>query len=663
MPQFDEEMMEIFEGFLVETQELLDNISQDLMDLESDPENLELINQLFRGFHTIKGTSSFMGFDYITSITHEAEDLLNKLRKGELTTNADITDILLEVHDWIIDLVERIKNDDESEPAYQVTIQTIRRLRGDTSEHTQVASPETKKKEEVAPPVEGALDSVLTDTDLVSGSEDFTDDELAQIQAAFAELNADFSGETSDGGADKEGSNKSKEGAGKEAKEEEIQAIKEISTNVEVNPMNTETKTAPKVAKKAPSKAKKTEEIKKAPPKSQNETIRIEVSRIESLMDLSGELVLGRNRLAQITEHFDANGNPAESLRDLVETTAQVDFVTSEIQSAVMKMRMVPVAKLYQKSPRIVRDIAKESGKKIKLVVKGEETEIDRGIIEELNDPLVHMIRNSCDHGIEFPEDRIKAGKAETGTVTLDADQEGNHIVLKIIDDGAGMDSDVLKDKAIEKGVITEEQADQMTEREIFQLIFHPGFSTAKKVTDVSGRGVGMDVVRTNILKLKGIINIESKKGKGSTFTIKLPLTLAIIQGLLVKVQNETYAIPLGSVEEVVSIEADSVSTVNQQEVIRIRQDVYPIVRLSKTLGLSSDDENLLDKNVVLVGLGVQRIGLVVDSLLGQQEVVIKSLGEYLGDIQGIAGSTIMGNGRVIMIIDIAELINQIYNH
>ncbi len=272
------------------------------------------------------------------------------------------------------------------------------------------------------------------------------------------------------------------------------------------------------------------------------------------------------------------------------------------------------------------------------------------------------MIRNSCDHGIESPAERIKAGKPETGTIILDADQEGNNIVLKITDDGKGMDPEKLKAKAIEKGLITNEQAAQMSPREAFQLIFAPGFSTAVKVSAVSGRGVGMDVVRTNIQKLKGIIDIQSEVGKGTTFIIKLPLTLAIIQGLLVKVQDETYAIPLSSVVELVALDPNHVFTINTQEVIRVRQEILPIVRLDKVLKTSVISQSLENRYVVNVGLGMKRVGLVVEELLGQQEIVIKSLGEYLGSVNGIAGSTIMGDGKVIMIIDVAQLLDNIYN-
>ena len=628
----NDEMQELFEGYLVESNELLDSISQDLMVIENDSENPDLINQLFRSFHTIKGTSGFMGFDNISGLTHEAEDLLNKVRKDELNINREIIDILLEVHDLIEDMIEKIKNGDETPTDYSKTIIEIKRLRGDESSDNSNAPVESSSTNQATSSGGSALDDVINDGSITQGEGDFSDDELDRLQAAFAEVNAGFADE--DTGTEEVESDKDKQ------IDDQIKSAKQEETTKEAA-----------VKKKANTPAKAT-----------TESIRIDVNRIEILMDLSGELVLGRNRLAQLVEKKD-NHNKTEDInyidRELAETTSQIDFVTSEIQSAVMKMRMVPVAKLYQKAPRIVRELAKEMDKKIELVVKGEETEIDRGIIEELNDPLVHMIRNSCDHGIEAPKDRINSGKSEVGTVTLDADQEGNHIVLKIIDDGKGMDAQKLKEKAIEKDIITEDQARTMTEREAYQLIFAPGFSTAKVVTDVSGRGVGMDVVKTNIQKLKGMVEIDSELGKGTTFIIKLPLTLAIIQGLLVMVKDETYAIPLSSVEEVVSLDDNEINTINGQEVIRIRENVYPIMRLNSVLGL--EDDKAEGKNVVLVGIGIERIGLVVDKLLGQQEIVIKSLGKYLGNIKGLAGSTILGDGRVIMIIDVAEMVNEFY--
>lgn len=637
-PFTDPEMAEIFESFLVESQELLESLSQDLMTIESTPDDLDLINRIFRSFHTVKGTSSFMGFTDISGITHEAEDLLNKLRRSELTINQDIIDVLLDVTDWIEKLLEKIQRLDTSPVDYSETVAKIILLRDGKSSVpiVEVTSEAETKKSKKTKKGKNALDEVLNSKEIISGNEDFSEDELALIQEAFAEMNANFSNDVSNSEtqtvAPKVESN-----------------LKPIETPIIANTI------APPLAiatssENDPNKAG-------AKGNGHQETIRVDVNRVEILMDLSGELVLGRNRLSQITDQLTYQIENKEILKDLIENAAQLDFVTSEIQTAVMKMRMVQIGKLYQKAPRIVRDLAKASQKQIQLVVKGEETEIDRGIIEELNDPLVHMIRNSCDHGIESPEVRKSNGKPVIGTITLDAEQEGNHIVLRISDDGAGMDPAKLKAKALERGIITEEIASSMSDNEAYQLIFLPGFSMAVKVSSVSGRGVGMDVVKTNIQNLKGFVEIDSTLGKGSTFIIKLPLTLAIIQGLLVKVHNESYAIPLNSVEEVVSVSDEIIKTVNQQEVINIRNQVFPVIRLDKALNLPILDTTLENKYVVIVALGIQRVGLVVDELLGQQEIVIKSLGEYLGSIHAIAGSTILGDGRVIMIVDIATII------
>ncbi len=654
----DSEMQEIFEGFLVETQELIDSLSQDLMLIEDNPDDMELLNRIFRSFHTIKGTSSFMGFDNIAHITHHAEDLLNKLRREELKANQAITDVLLEVQDWIQFLMNQLQQGINEKVDYQNTIAELESLSSGSQQQEEESPSDVKSSDSPkAIKTENALDSVLTNAEIVQGTDDFSDDEIDLIQAAFAEVNQTFY------------ENKQEDSPTEEIHEEvsvapDSQKQAEVGTKAEKTKSNAPV-TAPPL-KSSPPKSSLGNGAQKptnVSAKSTTETIRIDITRVEELMDLSGELVLGRNRLAQITEIMEQEFEHTDHIRDLIETTASVDFVTSEIQAAVMRMRMVPVGKLYQKAPRIVRDLSKEFGKQIKLVVKGEETEIDRGIIEELNDPLVHMIRNSCDHGVEDPNTRSKIGKTPYGTITLDAEQEGNNIVLKISDDGRGMDPEKLKAKALEKGVITQDQAAVMTDREAYQLIFMPGFSTAQKVSNVSGRGVGMDVVRTNIQNLKGMIDIESELDKGSTFIIKLPLTLAIIQGLLVKVQDETYALPLSSVVEVVAIESGSVKSVNKQEVIRIRQEVLPIVRMDKTLKTKTITKELDGRYVVNVGLGMKRIGLVVDELLGQQEIVIKSLGEYLGNIRGIAGSTILGDGSVIMIIDVAELVESLYQN
>jgi len=643
----DPEMMEIFEAFVVESTELLENLSQDLMLIEERPEDEELLNRIFRAFHTIKGTSSFMGFDKISTLTHSAEDILNKLRKFELKVNQEIIDVLLEVYDFLSIMIQKVKNGESLDDVdYTQTLKKIGILKeGGTLEGVALDENwETKeqtlpKEESVGSKVEQVLNIA---SEIVSKPGDFTPEEYELINAAFAEVNKEIMSQ-SDQKVDAESLFQPKP--------------PDDTKQVESEEEKAETPSPKPESVEQTVQAKPKEQSKQMQAATSAETIRIDVSRVENLMNLSGELVLGRNRLEQITANLLSGDLSKDNLKELEETTSQIDFITSEIQASVMRMRMIPIGKLFQKAPRIVRDLAKQFNKKIQLIMEGEETEIDKGIIDELSDPLVHMLRNACDHGIESPEERIKFGKPEVGTVYLGAEQEGNNIVIKISDDGRGIDPEKVKAKAIEKGLITIEEAQQMSDREAYQLIFLPGFSTAQIISNVSGRGVGMDVVRTNILKLKGMIDIESEKGIGTTFIIKLPLTLAIIQGLLVKVHSEIYAIPLASVLEVVDCDVSKVNTINKREVIRIRSDILPLVRLSKVLSVNGANETLDNKYVVVVGIGEFRVGLVVDELLGQQEIVIKSLGDFLGHIKGIAGVTILGDGSVVIIIDVGELV------
>jgi len=649
----DNEMKELLESFLVETQEILDTLDQDLMDLESQPQNFDLLNSIFRSFHTIKGTSSFMGFEQITHITHHAEDILNKLRKAELQVTSEIVDALLEVYDWLKLLLKKAKANDTEPVDYTKTLEKL----------TKITAPDAHKEQQMATVVPTAttvatdaqqsslVDSLLSDPSFGKKGDYFTDDELALISKAFDEINRSMTS------ASTTSAPPAPQPPATPLSETKPVVVEQAPPPPKPAPVVAEAKPAPAPKRTATAEPEE-KPVTKTTAAATETTIRVDVNRLETLMDLSGELVLGRNRLAQVTQELLARYEDHDFLRELQETSSSIDFITTELQSAIMKTRMVPISKIFQKAPRIVRDLSKEFGKDIELVLRGEETELDRGIIEELNDPLVHMLRNSCDHGIEKPEEREKAGKNRKGTLILDAEHEGNHIVVSIIDDGKGMDSEKIKLKALEKGLITPEQAQTLSERESLNLIFAPGFSTAEKITSVSGRGVGMDVVRTNIQKLKGIIEIESKPGTGTTFTIKLPLTLAIIQGLLVRVQNEIYALPLSAVVEVVNTDLNQIYSVNQHEVIRIRNQVFPLIRMDKVLKAPSSVESLENRYVVVVGLADRRLGLVVDELLGQKEIVIKSLGEYLGHIRGISGSTILGDGRVIMIIDIEELIH-----
>lgn len=663
----DDEMKELLDSFLVETHELLDALDQDLMKLETQPGDSELLNSIFRSFHTIKGTSSFMGFDQMTEVTHHAEDLLNKLRRSELTVTSDIVDALLEAYDLLVKLLDNVEHGNGAN--FDLTDILAKLLA--CSNPGSASEPSAAAPQQEPAAAGSAVDTIISTHGSGNLSDEFTEEELRLVQQAFSEVNiafkaskAETSGNEND--QDKTPDNNNEKDTSPQSDSPSVNDTPPPSGNEE--PAARDNDSSLVVSRRMvdmrsrSSREQQTDqphiEIKAEPQQrsSADNTLRVDVQRLEALMDLSGELVLGRNRLAQITERLLQYFEDNEYIQELVKTSAEINYITSELQSAIMKTRMVPIGKLYQKAPRMIRELSKEFGKDIELLIQGEETEVDRSIIEELGDPLVHMIRNSCDHGIEGPEEREKAGKSRKGSIRLTAEHEGNHIVIRIIDDGRGMNPEKLKNKAVEKGVITRDQAAQMTDQDAFNLIFAAGFSTAEKVTNVSGRGVGMDVVRTNIQKLKGTIHIDSRLGQGSIFTIKMPLTLAIIQGLLVRVRDEVYALPLSSVIEVVSTIDNTISTVQMAEVIRIREQVYPLLRLENVLSIPANTDEENGQYVVLIGLAEQRIGIVVDELLGQKEIVVKSLGDYLEDVPGIAGSTILGDGRVIMILDVAEI-------
>jgi len=401
--------------------------------------------------------------------------------------------------------------------------------------------------------------------------------------------------------------------------------------------------------------SKNSSTLQKAFGKKADSTIRVGVDRLDSLVNMVGELVLGRNALMQTASQLQAEHEGVHLLDNLQQASSQISFITTELHLAIMKMRMLQIGHVFNKFPRVVRDLSRDLSKKIDLEISGEETELDKSVIEEINDPLVHLIRNSVDHGIELPEDRVKANKPECGKINLSAYQEGNNIIIKVADDGKGMNIEVIKKKAIERGLTTSEAIGKLSQKEILSFIFQPGFSTAEKTTNVSGRGVGMDVVRTNIEKLKGTIELSSEEGKGSSVTIRLPLTLAIVQGLLVKCENDIFAIPLTSVIETVIISPDQIKYINQKKVVKLRDTILPLIDLTEVL-FSKPSEEKDHYRVVVVGLAEKQLGLIVESLLGQEEVVIKSMGDYLGNTPGVAGATIMGDGRVRLIIDLASL-------
>ena len=632
-----DDMKEIMEDFLIEAFELIEQIDHDLVELEANPEDLELLNRIFRVAHTVKGSSSFLNFDVLTELTHHMEDVLNKARKGELKITPDIMDVVLESVDMMKGLLESIR-DNGSDAAAGIDIKNIcvRLTQISEGEAPSAAAeapaapvPEPVKEPEPVAPAEEAAPEV-SDTELSKLSDSEVEAEIERLLKV------------------------------RKAEDQARRASKGIAPKSpeEIAPA---TSAAPAPAPK-PAPSRERDADKKVPAASSNsavaqeQTIRVEVKRLDHLMNLIGELVLGKNRLLKIYDDVEERYEGEKFLEELNQVVSSLSLVTTDIQLAVMKTRMLPIAKVFNKFPRMIRDLSRDLGKQIDLEISGEETELDKSIVEEIGDPLVHIIRNSCDHGIEDPETRKAMGKPEKGLVQLKAYNEGNHIVVEIVDDGKGLDADMLKAKSIEKGIITEREADAMSEKEAFGLIFKPGFSTAAKVTNVSGRGVGMDVVKTNIEKLNGIIDIESEVGKGTVMKLKIPLTLAIIQSLLVGTQEEFYAIPLASVLETVRVPIDDIYTIDGKNVLRLRDEVLSLVRLSDVFGVNKVFDGGDQTYVVIIGVAEAKLGIIVDTLVGQEEIVIKSMGDYLQNIPGIAGATIRGDGRVTLIIDVGAM-------
>jgi len=582
---------ELLEGFLAETTELLEKMDDDLIALEKTPDDMELMNSIFRSIHTVKGASSFLGFELLVTITHKTEDVLNRLRKGELQVGPDIMDVILEAADHVKLLVSDIRNGEIIERDLgEIINNLIPYISGNLQEATVLAEA----------PQEKALD----ETGHTSESSD------SQLEAG-----------------------------------EEALPVADAAPGHPAVPAPANRPAAQKPA------TARNEDV------SDNTTVRIDVKRLDDLMNQVGEMVLERNRTLQMNLDYQSRENMTNFGEEFSKLAKRIDFVTSELQMQVLKIRMIPVEKVFKKFPRIVRNMSRDLGKEVNLEIIGEETELDRSVVDEIGDPLIHLIRNALDHGLEMPEERVAIGKPRIGNVVLSATHEGNQIIISIKDDGNGIDPEKLSRKAIDKGLVTEEQVAAMSQKEILDLIFLPGFSTKEKATDLSGRGVGMDVVRTNIRKLNGLIEIRSEVGRGSEFILKLPLTLAIIQSLLVEVENEVYSIPLAAVLETLKVESSSFHQIGGQEVLKLRDSVLPLIRMQRVFGVAEKETSSPQSYIVVIGVAEKRMGLIVSRLLGQQEVAIKSLGKYLAKAPGIAGSTILGDGRVALIIDPAGII------
>ena len=616
-----DEMQEILNDFLTESNEMLEVLDQRFVTLESDPNNTDLLNEIFRAMHSMKGSAGFLGFNNLVDVAHRGENILNKLRQGEMAVNPAIISIILETIDVIKAIMADIRESgtDSHVPTGAIAAKLDDILNGTTA----VSAPTAAPAEPVAAPKVEALSPAAPPAAPVAPPQT-----LGEILVT-------------DGLA---------------SKEQVLDALTAQQHQPEPKtPLGEILLQAKAITERALDQALHKQE-KQPKPVEEDATIRVETKRLDSVMNLVGELVLGRNRLIKIGTQLEQQHESDPQVRVLSETLAQLNLVTTDLQLAVMKTRMLPIKKVFAKLPRMVRDLSQKLNKQVHLEMRGEETELDKSVADEIGDPLVHLVRNAIDHGIETPAERQAKGKAGEGQLTIAASQEGNSIVIRINDDGRGIQVEKIKEKALAKGLISEAELATMEHREILNLIFLPGFSTAEKVTDVSGRGVGMDVVRTNIRKINGSVDLESEPGKGSQIIIKLPLTIAIIQALMVEVERSIFAIPLSTVIEAVRISRSEIKTINGREVLHLRDRVLPLIRLAQEFDIPTDS-NRERFYVVVAALGDRRVGVVVDELRSQEEVVIKSIWDYLETVKGVSGATITGEGKVVLILDTSELV------
>ncbi len=688
---------ELLQDFLVEAGEILESLNGQLVDLEQSPDDTELLNTVFRGFHTIKGGAGFLAIDAMVALCHRSEDIFNLLRNGERTITPELMDTILPVLDVLEEQFEALRNGESVADADPAMLSALEKFTKPATPDEANAAPEA-----AAPIAETAVEAESAPAK-VGGGEDITDaefDELLNVLDGSDKPSAAVSGDSEDitddefdalldqlhgkGKFDPKnlGAEADSSAAEKPAVENKVTASSsssdEMITDDEFEALLDElhgkgkfeakkidtgqavavaagaapaTAVVEKKAAEVSAKPKKAE--KKAPGKDKpaaETSVRVDTSRLDDIMNMVGELVLVRNRITRLGER---SGN-----EDMLKAVANLDLVTADLQLSVMKTRMQPIKKVFGRFPRVVRDIARSLKKEIRLEMVGEDTDLDKNLVEALADPLVHLVRNSLDHGIEMPDEREAAGKPREGTVVLAASQEGDHILLSIEDDGKGMDPDILRNIAVDKGLMDREAADRLTNKECYELIFAPGFSTKKEISDISGRGVGMDVVKTGISRLNGTVEIDSELGKGTRLSIKVPLTLAIMSTLMVRLEDQLFALPLVNVSEIFHLDLTQTNVVDGQLVILVRERSLPLFYLKRWLVNGQSNAELPKQgHVVVVHIGTQKIGFVVDELIGQEEVVIKPLGALLHGISGLAGATITGDGGIAIILDVPGLI------
>ncbi|MBD3635188.1 MAG: chemotaxis protein CheA [Methylophaga sp.] len=681
---------EILQDFLVEAEEILEGLNEQLVELENSPQDKDLLNSIFRGFHTIKGGAGFLSLEAMVNLCHKGEDVFNLLRQGERFVDADMMDTFLKVLDILNTMFDELKSGQyptAADPAILSQLAAYLDKDSASSAPAEPAAPEPEPEPEpeVTPVSEtggtdAAADDEITDDEFealldqlhgnaapgsnqapsvpekpaaptpetgAGDSDDITEEEfealLDQLQGKSQKPAA-----AKPAAADKPAS--SPQPAAKPGPAPQQSATPD-SNNDKAEASKPEPKPEPKSEPAAANKAAP------APAKQADTSVRVDTSRLDDIMNMVGELVLVRNRISTLEAAFE-NEEMAKAVNNLT-------VVTGDLQTAVMKTRMQPIKKVFGRFPRVVRDLARSLKKDINLELRGEETDLDKNLVEALADPLVHLVRNAVDHGIEMPDVREAAGKLRQGNIVLAAAQEGDHILLTIADDGAGMNPEVLRRKAVEKGMMDEDTAARLTESECFSLIFSPGFSMKQEISDISGRGVGMDVVKTSISKLNGVIDIKSEIGVGTTLSIKVPLTLAIMPTLMVMLGDQIFAFPLVSVNEIFHLDLSKTNVVDGQETIMVRNKALPLFYLRKWLVKHYNPTQESDsdiEHVVIVNVGTQRVGFVVDQLLGQEEVVIKPLGALLHGTKGLAGATITGDGRIALILDFPELMKAYAN-
>lgn len=734
---------EILQDFLVEAGEILEKLSEQLVDLEQNPDDSNLLNAIFRGFHTVKGGAGFLQLEALVNCCHSAENVFDTLRNHKRRVDSELMDVVLEALDNVNSMFDQVRNREEPTPADPALIAALDKLalpqsEDEAAEEAPAGSgaeisdadetPQANDGDITDDEFEKLLDALDDEGDGESGpaessaddGDEITDDEFEQLldnlhgkgqhggapQAAADDTSTEagsggdeisddefeslldelhgkgqFKGSVTDD-ADKkpvaEGKGETASaGDGDLISDDEFESLldelhgkgmgpgKEAEKAKAAKPKAEPAKSQPmKDDKPAANAAAAAKDSKKAdapaaapapavPPRDSTPaaetTVRVDTKRLDDIMNMVGELVLVRNRLERL-------GASSED-EQLQKAVSNLDVVTTDLQSAVMQTRMQPIKKVFGRFPRVVRDLARNLKKEINLVMHGEETDLDKNLVEALSDPLVHLVRNSVDHGIEAPDVREKAGKPRVGKVTLSAEQEGDHILLMIEDDGAGMDPDKLRQKAVEKGIYDQDAADRLTNTECYNLIFAPGFSTKDQISDVSGRGVGMDVVKTKISQLNGTLHVESEKGKGSRIIIKVPLTLAIMPTLMIMLGDQSFALPLVNVVEIFHLDLTKKNIVDGRECIVVRDKVFPLFHIKKWLVRGYGDPEPENAHVVIVAMGTKRVGFIVDQLVGQEEVVIKPLGRMLHGTPGVAGATITGDGRIALIIDVPSLL------